>query len=49
MDSAQGCDLAPLFRDLSQSEKLSEIEPPYGRSESLKVSFVPRPWDQDKA
>ena len=23
-----GCDLAPLFRDLSQSEKLSEIEPP---------------------
>ena len=28
MDSAQGCDLAPIFADLSQSEKLSEIEPP---------------------
>ena len=26
--SAQGCDLAPLFGDLSQSEKLSEIKPP---------------------
>ena len=28
MDSAQGCDLAPIFGDLSQIEKLSEIKPP---------------------
>ena len=28
LDSAQGCDLAPIFADLSKSEKLSEIEPP---------------------
>ena len=27
MDSAQVCDLAPFFEDLSQSEKLSEIKP----------------------
>ena len=28
MDSAQGCDLASIIEDLSQSEKLSEIKPP---------------------
>ena len=28
LDSSQGCDLAPIFTDLSQSEKLFEIEPP---------------------
>ena len=28
MDSAQGPALAPIFEDLSQSEKLSEIKPP---------------------
>ena len=28
MQSAQESDLAPLFGDLSQSEKLSEIKPP---------------------
>ena len=28
MDSAQGRDLVPIFGDLSQSEKLSEIKPP---------------------
>ena len=27
MDSAEGCDLAPFFGDLSQSEKLSDIKP----------------------
>ena len=27
-DSAQGCGLAPIIGDLSQSEKLSEIKPP---------------------
>ena len=34
MDSAQESDLAPLFGDLSQNEKLSEIKPPLaGRCE----------------
>ena len=28
MDSAQSCDLAPIFGDLSHSEKLSEIKQP---------------------
>ena len=28
VDNAQGCDLAPIFGDLSQSKKLSEIKPP---------------------
>ena len=28
MDSTQDSDLAPIFGDLSQSEKLSEIKPP---------------------
>ena len=28
MDSALGSDLAPVLGDLSQSEKLSEINPP---------------------
>ena len=28
MDSAQGSDLTPIFGDLNQSEKLSEIKPP---------------------
>ena len=28
---AQGRDLAPIFGDLSQSEKLSEIKPPLAR------------------
>ena len=28
MDSAQDRDLAPIFRNFSQSEKLSEIKPP---------------------
>ena len=28
VDSAQGIDLAFIFGDLSQSEKLSEIKPP---------------------
>ena len=28
LDSVQGCNLAPFFGDLSQSEKLSEIKPP---------------------
>ena len=28
MHSAQKSDLAPIFGDLSQSEKLSEIKPP---------------------
>ena len=28
VDSAQGSDLAPIFGDLSQIEKLSEINPP---------------------
>jgi hypothetical protein len=27
VDSAQGCDLVAIFGDLSQSEKLSEINP----------------------
>ena len=27
-DSPQGCSLAPIFRDLSQSEKRPEIKPP---------------------
>ena len=28
MDSAQGSDLAPIFGDLNNSGKLSEIKPP---------------------
>ena len=28
VDSPQGCSLVPIFGDLSQSEKLSEIKPP---------------------
>ena len=28
MDSAQGCNSAAIFGELSQSEKLSEIKPP---------------------
>ena len=28
MDSGQGRDLVPIFGDLSQSEKLSEVKPP---------------------
>ena len=28
VDTAQGCDLASIIVDLSQSEKLSEIKPP---------------------
>ena len=31
MDSAQGGDFAPIFGDLSQSEKLSEIKPPLAK------------------
>ena len=38
----------PLFRDLSQSETLSEIEPPLTLMADLKVSFFPRPRDQNK-
>ena len=34
LDSAKDSDLSPLFEDLSQSEKLSEIKPP-----SKKKSF----------
>ena len=30
-------DLAPLFGDLSQSEKLSEIKPPLSRNESVEI------------
>ena len=41
MDSNQESDLAPVFGDLSQSEKLSEIRPPEQLSEqnclNLKV------------
>ena len=34
VDIAQECDLAPLLGDLSQSEKLSEIKPPFLLSKS---------------
>ena len=37
VDSAQGSDLAPIFEDLSQSEKLSEIKPPLHRIMNVKV------------
>ena len=30
MDSGQGNDLAPIFENLSHSEKLSKIKPPLG-------------------
>ena len=42
MQSAQESDLAPLFGDLSQSEKLSEIKPPsqdMPSSKLLQASF----------
>ena len=32
-EDAQGCDLAPFFGDLSQSEKLSEIKLPLDQFE----------------
>ena len=35
MDSAQGPALAPIFGDLSQSEKLSEIKPPLKTPQSF--------------
>ena len=37
VDSAQGGDLAPIFEDLRQSEKLSEIKPPLHRIKNIKV------------
>ena len=37
VDSAQRSDLAPIFEDLSQSEKLSEIKPPLHRIKNVKV------------
>ena len=38
VDSAQRSDLAPIFEDLSQSEKLFEIKPPLGSLCSRKTN-----------
>ena len=35
--SAHERDLAPLFGDLSQSEKLSEIKPPLSQNELVEI------------
>jgi hypothetical protein len=42
VDSAQDRDLAPIFGDLSQSEKLSEIKPPLKTLQwiSMGTSYV---------
>ena len=47
MDSVEGCDLAHIFRDLSQIEKLSEIKqkitclvvPKYGLSPKFEFAY----------
>ena len=38
--SSQGRDLAPIFRDLSQSEKVSEIKPPLEWSDVMQWEVV---------
>ena len=38
--SAHERDLAPLFGDLSQSEKLSEIKPPLSQNELMEILYL---------
>ena len=43
MDCAQGSDLPPIFGDLSQGEKLSEIDPPlykHATSEIISSNYI---------
>ena len=44
MESAKRSDLAPFFRDLSQSENLSEIKPPLVLSDDW--SFIVYLYDE---
>ena len=40
MDSAQGSYLAPIYGDLSQTEKLSDIKPPvFRQNKTLVISL----------
>jgi hypothetical protein len=43
LEDAQGSDLAPIFGDFSQSEKLSEIKPPLESKYMYKNIGVSQP------